>query len=254
MAKDKDKSKTICVISTKGGIGKSIFTINMAGIYASIKKKVLIIDLDLTCGSIAMALNKPYDKSVYDLIEDIKTNSFNKISDYSLKYNDYIECLACPKDPRQASLIDVNYLSTLLEYASYEYDMVLIDTNHNLSSVNLYIMDKVDELLFLISNDPLNLKSTRSLIAILDKLEISNYRVVLNNSFNPYKSYFSLFDVKNIIKHNIDYTISPEFFIPNIDKMIMDGQIITLQSSTPRVFNKDYTSMVTLATEIMKRG
>ena len=253
MAKDKDKNKVVCVMSTKGGIGKSIFTLNLAGIYSSIKKKVLIIDLDLSSGSIAMALNKPYEKSIYDVVEDLKNNIYEKLDNYTLKYNEYIDCLPCPKDPRQISLVDPKYLEFLINRASYEYDMVLIDTNHNLSSVNLFIMDKVDELLFMISNDPLNLKSTRSLIAILDKLEIKNYHVVLNNSFNPYKNYFSLYDIRSIIKHNVDYTLSSEFFIPNIDKLIMDGGIITLQDSTPRVFNKDYTSMVKLATELMKR-
>lgn len=253
MAKDKDKNKTICIMSTKGGIGKTIFTINMAGIYASIKKRVLIIDLDLTSGAVAMALNKPYTKSIYDTIEDIKNNNFNSFQNYTVKYNEYIECLPCPIDPRQASLIDISFLDTILDRAAYEYDVVLIDTNHNLSSANLYIMDKVDKLLFMISNDPLSLKSTRSLIAILSKLEIDNYYVLLNNSFNPYKAYFSLYDIKSTIKHNIDYTLSSEFFIPNIDKLIMDGKIITLQSDTPRIFNKDYTSMVTLATEMIKR-
>ena len=253
MAKDKDKNKTICIMSTKGGIGKTIFTINLAGVYSSIKKRVLIVDLDLTSGSVALALNKPYDRSIYDVTEDLKNNIFEKLSNYTQKYNDYIDCLPCPKDPRQSSFIDPKYIELILNRASYEYDIVLIDTNHDLSSTNLFIMDKVDELLFMISNDPLSLKSTRSLIAILDKLEIDNYHILLNNSFNPYKNYFSLYDIRSVIKHNVDYTLSNEFYITNIDKLIMDGQIITLQESTPRVFNKDYTSMITMATELMKR-
>jgi MinD-like ATPase involved in chromosome partitioning or flagellar assembly len=254
MAKTTKKSKTICIASTKGGVGKTIFTLNMAGIFASLEKKVLIIDLDLTSGSIAMSLNKPYEKSIYDLVEDLKNNMYNEISEYTLKYDNNIECLPCPKDPRTASLIDIRYLSILLDRASFNYDIILIDTNHDLNATNLFTMDKVDELLFLINNDPLNLKSTRSLLAILNNMNITNYHVILNDSANPYKSYFSLFDIKNIIKANIDYNISPAFYIENIDKYIMNGKIITLESSTARVFNKDYTTMMTIATDIMKES
>ena len=254
MAKTTKKSKTICIASTKGGVGKTIFTLNMAGIFASLEKKVLLIDLDLTSGSLALALNKPYEKSIYDLVEDLKNNMYNEISEYTLKYDKYIECLPCPKDPRTASLIDIRYLSILLDRASFNYDIILIDTNHDLNATNLFTMDKVDDLLFLINNDPLNLKSTRSLLAILNNMNINNYHVILNDSANPYKSYFSLYDIKNIIKTNIDYNITSSFYIETIDKYIMNGKIITLEPSVARIFNKDYTTMMTIATDIMKES
>lgn len=245
-------SKTICIASTKGGVGKTIFTLNMAGIFASLEKKVLIIDLDLTSGGIAMSLNKPYDKSIYDLTEDIKNNMFDKLDNYTLKYNKYIDCIACPKDPRKASLIDIRYIDLILNKASFTYDIVLIDTNHDLNATNLFTMDYVDKIIFLITNDPLNLKSTKSLLAILNNLNINNYRILLNNSFTPYKNYFSLYDMKNIIKANIDYTLSNAFYINDMDKYIMDGKIVTLESSSARVFNKDYTTMMTIAADILK--
>ena len=254
MAKDIYKGKTICTISTKGGVGKTIFTINMAGLFSSIKKRVLLIDLDLTSGGIALTLNRPYEKSVYDMVEDLKNNMFDKFEDYVVRYNEYIDILPCPKDPRSASLIDVRFLDVILDRASYIYDVVLIDTNNNLSPVNLFIMDKVDKQLLLISNDPLNLKSTRSLLAIYKKLNIDNYYVILNDSFNPYKNYFSLYDIRSIINNNVDFTITSEFYVSNIDKYIMDGKIVTLDPAAPRVFNKAYSSMMMLATDLIKRG
>lgn len=252
MAQTTKKSKTICIASTKGGTGKTIFTLNMAGIFASLDKKVLLIDLDLTSGELAMSLNKPYEKSIYDLVEDLKNNMYNEISDYTIKYNKNIECLPCPKDPRTASLIDIRYLSVLLDRASFSYDIILIDTTHDLNATNLFTMDKVDNLLFLINNDPLNLKSTRSLLAILNNVGVNNYKIILNSAANPYKNYFSLYDIKKIIGANIDYTISPSFYLENVDKYIMSGKIITLDSSIARIFNKDYTTMMTIATDIMK--
>ena len=49
--------KIVTVSSVKGGVGKTTLTTNLAGIYFLLKKKVLIIDLDLYAGGIATILN-----------------------------------------------------------------------------------------------------------------------------------------------------------------------------------------------------
>ena len=248
------KSKSVLITSTKGGVGKTIFTLNLAGILSTIGRKVLIIDLDLTGGGIALALNKPYNKSIYEMSEDIKNNVFSEFEDYTLKFDKYISAIACPKDPRDASKIDLRYIDIIIDQASFIYDAILIDTNHNLSPLNLFLMDKVDQTLFVVNNDPLNLKSTRSMLAILKNMQIDNYKVLLNMSNNPYKDYFSMYDVKNILQANIDYTLSSAFYVENIDQFIMAGKIVAMDEQVPRVYNKDYTSLVNIATDICAKG
>lgn len=248
------KSKSVLITSTKGGVGKTIFTLNLAGILSTIEKKVLIIDLDLTSGSIALALNKPYNKSVYEMSEDIKNNVFENFDNYILKYNKYISVIACPKDPRDASKIDLKYLEMIIDQSSFKYDVILIDSSHYVGPTNLFLMDKVDDIFFMINNDPMNLKSMRSLIAILKNLNIDNYHVILNNSNNPYKDYFSMYDLKSIIQSNVDYVISNNFFIEDIDKIIMSGNIPTLFDNVARVYNKDYTTLMTIATSLTTKG
>lgn len=249
------KSKSVLIASTKGGVGKTIFTLDLAGIICSLEKKVLIIDLDLTSGGIALALNKSYNKSVYEMSEDLKNNVFEDFDNYVLKYNKYISAIACPKDPRDASKIDLRYLDMIIDQAGFIYDVILIDSNHDLGPTTLYLMDKVDDILFMINNDPLNLRSTRSVLAILKNLGIDNYKVLLNNSNNPFKDYFSMYDIKKTIQANIDYTLSTEFFIENIDRILMNGHIPTLLKDVARVYQKDYSTLLTIAADITeKRG
>lgn len=248
------KGKTVLITSTKGGVGKSTFALNLAGIYSTIDKKVLLLDLDLTSGIIAMSLNKKYNKSIYEMSEDIKNNVFENFENYTLKYNKYIDCIPCPKDPRDASKIDLRYIDIIIDQASFIYDVILIDTNHNLSPINLYLMDKVDNILFVVNNDPLNLKSTRSMIAILNNMKIHNYRILLNQSNNPFKDYFSLYDIKNIIQANIDYTLSSAFFIADLDSNIMSGKITTMSSDIARIYNRDYSSLMNIATDYLDQG
>lgn len=248
------KGKSLCLFSAKGGVGKTINTINLAGIFSQLEKKVLIIDFDMTGGNIAVTLNKTFVKTVYNFIDDYNNNRYKSFKDYVTTYNDNIDFLAAPKDPRQASKIDSSYVEIVMDKAIHNYDVVLIDTNHNLNELNISILDRVDEILFLLTNDPLDLKNMKSILSIFKDIDLKNYKVLLNNSRDPFKNYFTLYDIKNILKTNIDYTLSSSFFIKNIDTYIMDGKIITLDPKMPNVFNKDYAVYMMIATDLIEES
>lgn len=249
----KTKGKSMCIASTKGGVGKTITTLNLAGIYEHLEKKVLIIDLDLSSGGISVALNRPFEKTIYNFVDDYSNNRYQDFKSYVTKYDDFIDIFPSPKDPRQASKIDSNYIDILIEKAESNYDIVLIDTNHNLNEVNIVALDIVDYILFVITNDPLDLKNMKSLLSVFKDTEKTNYKILLNNSRDPYKDYFSIFDIKSIIGANIDYTLSSNFYIKNIDKFIMNGTIITLENKMANTFNKEYSTYMAIALDTIKK-
>ena len=55
--------KTICVFSPKGGVGKTVLSLNLAGICELTKKKVLLLDLDIQSGSLGMIINQEINKT-----------------------------------------------------------------------------------------------------------------------------------------------------------------------------------------------
>jgi len=89
-------------------------------------------------------------------------------------------------------------------------------------------------------------------LSIFRDLEKTNYKILLNNSINPYKKYFSLFDLRNILKSNIDYTLSSEFFLKNFDEYVMNGKIISLEPKMPNIFAKDFSTMMSIAADVTK--
>ena len=247
----KTKGKSMCIFSSKGGVGKTITTINLAGIFEHLEKKVLIIDLDLSSGGISMALNRPFEKTIFNFVDDYNNNRYEEFKNYAISYDDFIDILPCPKDPRQSNKIDAKYMDILIDKAESNYDIVLIDTNHVLNEMNIFTLDKVDTILFVLTNDPLDLKNMKSLMSIFKDSGITNYKILLNNSRDPYKDYFSLFDIKNIIKANINYTLSSSFYIKNMDSYVMNGEIITLQNKMAITFNKDYETLMTIALDMI---
>lgn len=247
----KNIGKSVCIFSGKGGVGKTFLATTLSGIYETIGKKVLIIDLDLSGGGVLMALNKPYEKTVFNFVDDYNNNRFKNFKDYVTSYDERIDILPSPKDPRQASKIDSKYLEIILDKAVSQYDIVLVDTAHVLNEINLVLLDLVDDILFVMQNDPLDIKNMKSLLSIFRDLDKTNYKIILNNSRDPFKKYFTLFDMKKVLKANIDYTISSAFYLKNIDSYIMNGKIVTLEKKAANVFNKDYTTLMKIAMDVL---
>lgn len=226
-----NKGKIITISSVKGGTGKTTTLLNLAGTYSLMGKKVLIIDLDLYTGAIAPSLNLEITSDIYKLVDDLMNNRFDYVENYVLKFNDNIDVLAAPKDPRYASKIGSKYIKLILTRALMKYDIILIDTNHALDEKNLVILDNSDWSLFVVNNDMMNLKNMKTLISIYKDLDKDNYKIILNHSVNKSRNYFSNYDVKNIIKNDIDYLIPDTFHIKNIDKYVVDGEILLLNKS-----------------------
>ncbi len=240
------KGKTICVYGAKGGIGKSTLVLNLAGMLSNLQKKVLIIDLDLSNGAIACALNVNVNKTIYNFSDDYNNNRFELLENYIGKYNDYIDFIACPKDPRQASRIEAKYIDILIDKCIYKYDVILIDTAYTLDEINVYALDKADEILFLTINDAIALKNLKNVLNIMQDNEFNNYKIILNNSIDPTKTYFSMYDIKSILGSNIDYVISSDFHYRKIDSLTIGGEIITLKFKN----FKDYKVFELIAKDI----
>ena len=138
---NKNIGKIIVISSVKGGVGKTTTILNLAGIYSLSGKKVLIIDLDLNAGGVATLLNIDNKKDIYMLVDGIANNRFTELSDYVIPYNNNIDVLSSPIDPRNANKIQSKYIPTILNIAKYQYDVVLLDTNHVMNEIRLTALD-----------------------------------------------------------------------------------------------------------------
>jgi len=247
-----DKGKILTLTSVKGGSGKTTTLLNLAGIYSNMNKRVLLIDFDLYSGAIAASLNLDITSDIYKLVDDLMNNRFDSLENYVLKYNDNIDVLASPKDPRYASKISSKYMRIILMRAAMRYDIVLVDTNHALDEKNLVTLDNSDEIIYIINNDPISLKNMKTIVSIYKDMNKDNYKIVLNNSIDKTKNCFNKYDIKNIIKDNIDFIIPNTFYIKNIDKYVLDGDILTINKQIRNTYKKDIKTFEVMAKNILK--
>lgn len=232
------EAKIITITSVKGGTGKTTTALNLAGTYGLMGKKTLILDFDLYSGGVAISLNLDIKTDLYKLAYDMGNNQFKGIENYTISYNDMVDIIPAPKDPRYASKIETKYISMILNKVKMKYDVIVIDTNHFLDAANLVLLDKSSSVVYISTNNPQDIKNLKSIISIHKDLDKLNYIVVLNESTSKLNDMFSNYDIKNIIKNDIDYVIPQSFYNKNINKYVIDGKILILDKNV-RFLNKN---------------
>lgn len=248
-----EKAKTLCVYSPKGGIGTSSIVISLAGILSLKKKRVLLVDLDLFNGSLCLLINENITKTIYKLQDDYNNNRYKAFEDYVYSYNEYIDILSSPKDPRYGNKIDSKYVNIILDKATGLYDYIIFDTSTDLNPITLLTLDVVDNVLFVTSSDIMSLKNIRNILNIFNDLNINNYKVLLSNMF--YKNvYFDLNDVKKIINNNVDYHIKNSFYIKEYNNLIFHSKIPILQKNILKRLNKEIKVFELIINDICKEG
>ena len=227
------KAKMIMVTSVKVGTGKSTMVLNLAGILSSMQLKTIVVDLDLYSGVIAPSLNLTEGSDIYTLCEDMINNRFDQFSNYVRKYNDYIDVLAAPLDPRSVSKVKAKYINIILTRLRMQYDVVLIDTNHIIDQINLVTLDASDVILYVVTNDLMDLRNMKTMASIYKDMSKHNYKIILNEA-RLNNTCYTTYDVKNIIGENIDYILPKNFYRKNIEDFVYDGKIMTLDKNVSR--------------------
>ncbi len=216
----KEKGKTICVYSPKGGVGKSMISANMAGVSYLLNKKTLLIDADVYDGGLSLFVNDSISKTINTLSDDFKNDEYKTLVDYVYHYNDKLDILCAPKTQLQSGEVKIKYIESVINVAKEMYDLVIIDTNSAYNELNKRIFNTVDEILIILTNDMINIKNVRNIVKIFKDEDKSNYKVLLNNSFDFKEQYFSNYEIISVIEANIDYTLDKESFFKNITQYI----------------------------------
>ena len=244
--------KVVTITSAKGGVGKTIFLLNLAGILSKLDKKVLIMDCDFFGGAISINLNLSHNRDVFNISDDMFGNTYKNYRDYLTPYQPNIDIVASCKDPRNAIKVDINNILNYIDEAKHDYDIILIDTSHGLNKNNIKILDKSDLILYVFTNDIMDIKNTRNYLEIVENVKKGKIKIVLNNSRDINLNYFSSYDIKRGINQNVDYILDKSLYIKNITSFLLDGEIFTLNKSLTFKERKDLVKLTKLAEDLLK--
>jgi flagellar biosynthesis protein FlhG len=163
------KTKAIAVISGKGGVGKSNFSLNFSLMLSKRGFSVLLFDMDIGMGNIDILLGQSSHVSIIDM--------FNK----GLSIRDLIK-----KGPENLSFIaggtgltkiftmnqeKINYFIDQLQSVSQEYDYMIFDMGAGISEDRLQLLMAVHEIFVITTPEPTAITDAYATMKYIHMLE-----------------------------------------------------------------------------------
>lgn len=128
--------RVITIASARGGTGKSTIAANLGIELARTKQAgVVVVDLDLLFGSVAMMLDTLPDIGIQEWKRDRAKNTSGAVSPYLTETRSGVRLLAAPTDPDAELEITPTDVADLVTDLSSTYDYVVIDTAAGYSEV-----------------------------------------------------------------------------------------------------------------------
>jgi pilus assembly protein CpaE len=206
--------KVVMVFSAKGGCGKTTVATNLGAYLATTGASVLLVDLDLAFGDVAISLQLRPAASVGDLVAMTGHIDAQGIAAVVTKHNSGLATLCAPSQPREADGIPGSTVNEMLKVARRSYDYIVIDTPPAFSEHVLVALDLCDILVLIATLDIPAVKNLRLTLETLDQLgHPHDGRIVILNRSDS-KVGINAKDVVSAIKLPIAATIPSSAHVP----------------------------------------
>ncbi|HVL50592.1 MAG TPA: AAA family ATPase, partial [Actinomycetota bacterium] len=171
-------ARVFTVASASGGCGKTFYSTNFAAYLAKATGgKVLLVDLDLQFGEVAISLHLRPKRTISELVleDDIRA----ALSDYVVDHAAGYKVLCAPRDPIAGDKVGPRETTAVLEAARAEFDYIVVDTPPSINETCLAAFDQSQSLVIMATMDLPSLKNLRVFLETLKKLNLPADQVSL---------------------------------------------------------------------------
>lgn len=183
------KSPVILVTSSLSGEGKSFISINLAMSLALMKKKVLVMGMDIRNPMLGEYLHLPQNKGMTIYLSDSSVDPTEIILPSG--WHDYLDVVpAGPVPPNPAELIMNPRLDAFIAYAKERYEYIVVDTAPIGMVSDTYLLNRIaDNSIFVARQNHTPKDATILINEVYEENRLHGMGVVLNGTSSTSSGY-----------------------------------------------------------------
>ena len=218
--------RVVTVFSAKGGVGKTTIATNLGVYLASTGSRVLLVDLDLAFGDVAISLQLTPSRTTSDLIALSSHLDATGLAATVTRHASGLDTLCAPDTPADADLIPAATTKQILEIARGMYDFIIVDTPPAFTEHVLAALDVTDVSILIATMDVPAVKNLCLVLNTMDQLGYPKQSrvVVLNRS--DVKAGLKIADIAVVTKQPVAVSIPNS---PDVPASINRGVAIVLE-------------------------
>ncbi len=174
-------TKTLGILSGKGGTGKTTFSINLALALKKLGKKVALIDMNITMPHVASYLGLTPSFT----INDVASKKIG-INEAFVNFNG-VKILAASKNLEDLVRFDIKEMKRQIEYLKKQkiFDFIIIDGAPGIGKEALHVIELSDEIIFVSSPFDQFIEDVKRFKEIIKEIGDRETSLVLNMGFWP---------------------------------------------------------------------
>jgi pilus assembly protein CpaE len=172
--------RVITIFAGKGGCGRTFVAVNLAvALSAGGSRRVLLVDLDLQFGDVAIMLKLSPERSIAGGIAMAGRLDEPGLRSVVTQFRPGIDALLAPANPAQSEHVRRELVVEILDVARPLYDFIVVDTPALVTDQVLAALDMSDWLVPIVTPDLPTLKSVRLTVEMFDMLDYPKDRRLL---------------------------------------------------------------------------
>ena len=174
-------NQMIVFASAKGGVGKTVISVNMAVALADRGFSTCIIDGNFQFGDVNLALDIQPKLTISDLAQDDRPLTSNILGDYLQEHGSGVEILSAPLKPEFADLITPSLLQSICEKSLVQHEYLIVDLSSGLSELNITFMELASKIYIVTDLEMAALKNSKMMIKTLKLLGLGDKITIIGN-------------------------------------------------------------------------
>ena len=178
-SKNKVLPEIVTVTSGKGGVGKTIISVNLAILLKQYKKKILLVDADIHLGNVNLVLGVRPKYTIADVVAgDI---DLRKIIMSCPQGIDVLPAASALQDIPEMERDILRKLGDAFSDFEHEYDMIVVDTGAGISESVMSFVLGADKVIIMVTPDPASIADSYGMIKVIKQSNPSIPILIITN-------------------------------------------------------------------------